>query len=159
MPLFNLTALPPLLSRDQRLLGIDPGAKTIGLALSDVRRGLASPYGSLARAKLGANAAQIAEIARQHDVGALVVGWPLSLDGTMGPAAQAVRDWALALSDLVKLPTALQDERLSSAAVNRFLIGTADLSRAKRATVVDRAAAAYILQGALDLINAPENQA
>jgi len=80
----------------------------------------------------------------------LVVGLPLSMDGTAGPAAQAARDWTFALSDATGLPAALWDERLSSAAVNRFLIGEADLTRAKRAEAVDRAAAAWMLQAALD---------
>lgn len=138
------------LTRDQRLLGIDLGSKVIGLALSDVRRTLATPFGSLKRAKLKQHAAEITAIARQHQVGGLVVGYPLSMDGTMGPAAQAARDWALNLSEVTGLPTALWDERLSSAAVNRVLIQEADLSRAKRAVVVDRMAAAWLLQAALD---------
>ena len=150
MPLFNLTALRALLGRDQRLIGLDPGAKTIGVALSDVRLTLASPYGSLKRGKLSANAAEVAAIARREDAGGMVVGLPLSMDGTVGPAAQAARDWTLALSDATGLPAALWDERLSSAAVNRFLIGEADLSRRKRAQAVDRAAAAWMLQAALD---------
>ena len=150
MPLFNLTALRALLGRDQRLIGLDPGAKTIGVALSDVRLTLASPYGSLKRGKLSANAAEVAAIARKEGAGGLVVGLPLSMDGTVGPAAQAARDWTLALSDATGLPAALWDERLSSAAVNRFLIGEADLSRRKRAQAVDRAAAAWMLQAALD---------
>lgn len=150
MPLFNLTDLRARLARHRRLLGIDPGAKTIGLALSDVLLGLASPYGSLRRGKLSANAAEILAIARKEDVGGLVVGLPLSMDGTAGPAAQAARDWALALSEVTGLPAAMMDERLSSAAVNRFLIGEADLSRRKRAGAVDRMAAAWMLQAALD---------
>ncbi|MBS0558751.1 MAG: Holliday junction resolvase RuvX [Proteobacteria bacterium] len=150
MPLFNLTDLRALLGREERLIGLDPGAKTIGVALSDVRLTLASPYGSLKRGKLSANAAEIAAIARKEGAGGLVVGLPLSMDGTVGPAAQAARDWTLALSDATGLPAALWDERLSSAAVNRFLIGEADLSRRKRAEAVDRAAAAWMLQAALD---------
>ncbi len=150
MALFNLTALRALLGREQRLIGLDPGAKTIGVALSDVRLTLASPYGSLKRGKLAANAAEIAAIARKEGAGGMVVGLPLSMDGTVGPAAQAARDWTLALSDATGLPAALWDERLSSAAVNRFLIGEADLSRRKRAEAVDRAAAAWMLQSALD---------
>jgi putative Holliday junction resolvase len=150
MAVLNLKDLLGRLHGDQRVIGIDPGSKTIGLALSDVRRRLASPYGSLKRGKLTANATEIAAIAMQEGVYALIVGLPLSMDGTPGPAAQAARDWTHALSGATGLPAALWDERLSSAAVNRFLIDEADLSRSKRAVVVDRAAAAWILQSALD---------
>ena len=150
MGVFNLMDLLAALSPDQRVIGIDPGAKTIGLALSDVRRRLASPYGSLKRGKLVTNATEIAAIALREGAYALVVGLPLSMDGTAGPAAQAARDWTHALSGATGLPAALWDERLSSAAVNRFLIGQADLTRAKRAEAVDRAAAAWMLQSALD---------
>jgi putative Holliday junction resolvase len=150
MALFNMTELRARLGREQRLLGIDPGSRTIGLALSDVRLMLASPYGSLKRGKLKVNAAEVATIARKEGVGGLVVGLPLSMDGTFGPAAQAARDWALALSEAIGLPVALWDERLSSVAVNRFLIAEADLTRKRRAEAVDRAAAAWLLQAALD---------
>ena len=150
MPLTTMQALRAALGRDQRLIGLDPGSRTIGVALSDVGRTLASPYGSIKRGKLRENAAEIAAIARKEGVGGLVVGLPLSMDGSIGPAAQAARDWALALSDATGLPTALWDERLSSAAVNRFLIDEADLSRRKRAFAVDRMAAAWMLQSALD---------
>lgn len=150
MPLFNLIELRAALPRHARLIGVDPGAKTIGLALSDVLLGLASPYGSLKRGKLFANAAEIAAVARKEGAGGLVVGLPLSMDGSFGPAAQAARDWTIALSDATGLPAAVWDERLSSAAVNRFLIHEADLSRKKRAEAVDRMAAAYLLQSALD---------
>jgi putative Holliday junction resolvase len=150
MAVFNLMDLLASLGRDQRVIGIDPGSKTIGLALSDVRRVLASPYGSLKRGKLTANATAIAEIALREGAYGLVVGLPLSMDGTAGSAAQAARDWTHALSNATGLPAALWDERLSSAAVNRFLINEADLTRAKRAEAVDRAAAAWMLQAALD---------
>jgi putative holliday junction resolvase len=150
MPLFNLRDLRAGLARDQRLIGIDPGSRMIGVALSDVRLSLASPYGSLKRGKLRDNAADIVAIARKEGAGGLVVGLPLQMDGSVGPAAQAARDWALALSEATGLPAALWDERLSSAAVNRFLIGEADISRRKRGEAVDRMAAAWMLQGALD---------
>ena len=152
MKLFNLTDLIPLLTREQRLLGIDPGERTIGLALSDVSRFIATPYGSLRRAKLGVNANEIIALARKEDVGGLIVGLPLSMDGSFGPKAQAARDWARSLAEMTGLPAAMCDERLSSAAMNRFLIGEADLSRGKRAEAIDRAAAAYMLQGALDML-------
>lgn len=150
MPLLTVQDLRAALVRDQRLLGIDLGSRVIGLALSDVGLSLATPYGSIRRGKLRDNAGEIAAIARKEGAGGLVVGLPLSMDGTLGPAAQAARDWALALSEASGLPAALWDERLSSAAVNRFLIEQADVSRRKRAAAVDRMAAAWILQGALD---------
>ncbi len=156
MAVFNLTDLLGRLGRDQRVIGIDPGSKIIGLALSDVRRVLASPYGSIKRAKLTVNATQIAEIALAQGAYGLIVGLPLSMDGTAGPAAQAARDWTHALSAATGLPAALWDERLSSAAVNRFLVNEADLSRAKRAAAVDRAAAAWMLQSALDAGAGPD---
>lgn len=150
MPLFNMTDLRSALAPGQRLLGIDLGSRVIGLALTDVMLMLASPFGEIARGKFAVNAAAIAKVAIAQDVGGLVVGLPLSLDGSAGPAAQAARDWAHALSAATRLPVALADERLSSSAVNRFLIGEADMTRKRRAEVVDRMAAAYMLQGALD---------
>jgi putative Holliday junction resolvase len=156
MPIINLTDLRASLPRGTRLLGIDPGSQTIGLALTDVTLMLASPYGSLKRAKLSENAASIARIARKEGVEGLVVGLPISMDGTSGPAAQAARDWTHALSNATGLPASLWDERLSSAAVNRFLIGEADMTRKRRGEVVDRMAAAYMLQSALDASGRPE---
>ena len=150
MPLHTVPALRALLTRDQRLIGVDPGSKTIGLALTDVRLMLASPFGSLKRGKLRVNAAEILAIARKENAGGLIVGLPLSMDGTAGPAAQAASDWALALSEATGLPAAMFDERLSSAAANRFLVSEADLSRRKRADAVDRMAASWMLQAALD---------
>jgi putative holliday junction resolvase len=150
MALFNLRDLRAALARDQRLIGLDPGSRTIGVALSDVGLALASPYGAIRRGRLRDNAAEIAGIARKEGAGGLVVGLPLSMDGSVGPAAQSARDWALALSEATALPTALWDERLSSSAVNRFLVAEADLSRRKRAAAVDRMAAAWTLQSALD---------
>jgi putative holliday junction resolvase len=142
MPVFNLRDLRAALARDQRLIGLDPGSRTIGVALSDVSLLLASPYGSVRRGKLRDTATEIVAIAGKEGAGGLVVGLPLSMDGSVGPAAQAARDWALALAEATQLPVALWDERLSSAAVNRFLVGEADLSRRKRAAAVDRMAAA-----------------
>jgi putative holliday junction resolvase len=150
MALFNLTELLASLGRNERVIGIDPGRRTIGVALSDVRRVLATPYTSLKRGKLKDNAAELIAIARREGAGGLVIGLPLSMDGSIGPAAQAARDWSFAISDATGLPAALWDERLSSVAVNRFLVEEADLTRAKRAAVVDRAAAAWMLQTALD---------
>ncbi|MGX9965920.1 Holliday junction resolvase RuvX [Roseomonas sp. F4] len=149
MPAINMRDLRAALPRHARLIGLDPGARIIGVALSDVSLMLASPYGAIARGKLAANAAEIGAIARKEGAGGLVAGLPLSMDGSFGPAAQAAKDWALAVSQATGLPLALWDERLSSAAVNRMMI-QADLTRAKRAKAVDAAAAAYMLQAALD---------
>ncbi len=156
MAILSINALRAALPRHVRLIGLDPGTKTIGVALSDVTLMLASPYAALKRGKLAANAAEIAAIAKKEGAGGLVVGLPLSMDGSMGPAAQAAKDWARAVSDATGLPCALFDERLSSAAVNRMLISEADLTRAKRAEAVDRAAAAYMLQAALDATRATD---
>ncbi len=150
MALFNLTDLSARLSRDQRLLGIDPGRKRIGLALSDAGRRLATPHSTIPRGKLAAVAAAIGAIARAQHVGGLIVGLPLQMDGAFGPAAQAARDWALALSQATALPAAMQDERLSTATAADFLSEHTRLSTAARRAAVDRLAAAIILQDALD---------
>jgi putative Holliday junction resolvase len=148
--ILSMAELRLQLPQGQRLLGLDPGQRSIGIALSDVTLMLASPHAQLKRGKLAANAAEITAIAKRQGAAGLVVGLPLSMDGTLGPAAQAARDWARALSDATALPAALWDERLSSAAVNRFLVQEADMTRARRAGVVDQMAAAYLLQSALD---------
>ncbi|MGI4957607.1 MAG: Holliday junction resolvase RuvX [Janthinobacterium lividum] len=138
------------LPSNARLLGLDLGTRTIGLALSDVSLMLASPYATLKRGKLAAAAADILAIVAKEQVGGLVAGLPLSLDGSFGPAAQAARDWLRSLSEATGLPAALWDERLSSSAVNRMLISDMDMTRRRRAEVVDKLAASYILQAALD---------
>ena len=150
MTLINMTELRAGLTRHQRLLGLDYGRRRIGLALSDVRLMLASPFGVIPRRKLTDNAVEIAGIARSNQVGGLVVGLPLSMDGSFGPAAQAARDWARDLAASTGLPTAMWDERLSSAAVNRAMIEEGDLSRKTREGLVDRSSAAWFLQAALD---------
>ena len=149
MALFTMAQLRASLAPGVRLLGVDPGSRVIGLALSDVTLMLATPYGALKRGKLAANAAEVAAIARREGAGGLLVGLPLGMDGSFGPAAQAAKDWAMALGEATGLGVALWDERLSSSAVNRAMI-EADMSRAKRAAAVDAAAAAYVLQAALD---------
>ena len=150
MPLFNMRQLRNALPRDGRLLGLDPGSRTIGLALSDVSLMLASPYGSLKRGKMSVNATEILRLARKEGAAGLVCGLPLSMDGSFGPAAQRARDWLRALSEVTGLPGALWDERLSTSAVNRMLISDVDMTRTRRTALVDRLAAAYILQAALD---------
>ncbi|MBI1868212.1 MAG: Holliday junction resolvase RuvX [Methylocystis sp.] len=132
-----------------RLMGLDLGAKTIGLALSDVERRLASPLDTIRRGKFTHDAPTLLARASQFEVCALVVGLPLNMDGSEGPRAQATRAFMRNLAARAPYPFVLWDERLSTAAVTRELIAQ-DASRAKRAAVVDRLAAAYILQGALD---------
>lgn len=132
----------------QRLLGIDLGTKTIGLALSDVELRLASPLETLAKGKFTQDAERLRAIAERFAIGGIVFGLPLNMDGSEGPRAQATRAFARNLRRVLPLPTAFWDERLSTAAVTRSLIQQ-DASRAKRAEVVDRMAAAYILEGAL----------
>jgi putative Holliday junction resolvase len=142
------------LSGTQRVMGIDLGTKTIGLALSDIERSLATPLETLTRGKFSADAAKLLARAKQFDVAAFVVGLPLNMDGSEGPRAQATRAFVRNLGALSPIPCVFWDERLSTAAVNRALIAQ-DVSRTKRAAVIDRMAAAYILQGALDRLNRP----
>jgi putative Holliday junction resolvase len=150
MPLFNLPDLLDRLDRQARLIGLDPGARRIGVALSDVGRRLASPYTTIHRGKLKHNAAEIRAIADAEGAGGMVVGLPLGEDGKFGPAAQAARDWAHAISTATGLPAAMWDETLTTADLHEMLIHEADMSRERRAAVIDKMAAARILQLALD---------
>jgi putative Holliday junction resolvase len=145
----DIEDLPQHLAREARLLGLDVGTKTIGLALSDVTRSVATPYDTIRRSKFTADAKTIRDVVEKNQVGALVIGLPLNLDGSEGPRAQSTRAFARNLAAHVEVPIAFWDERLSTAAVERHLI-EADVSRKRRAEVVDRMAAAYILQGALE---------
>ncbi|WP_420337319.1 Holliday junction resolvase RuvX [Roseibium sp.] len=132
-----------------RLIGLDLGTKTIGLALSDLGRGIASPMETIRRKKFTLDAEQLLKICSEQGVGGLVLGLPLNMDGTEGPRVQATRAFTRNLAAKTDLPMTFWDERLSTAAVTRTLL-EADSSRAKRAEVVDKMAAAYILQGFLD---------
>jgi putative Holliday junction resolvase len=145
----NIVDLPPRIGARQRLIGVDLGTKTIGLALSDVERRIATPLETIRRSKFAADAARLIALADQFDVAALVIGLPLNMDGSEGARVQATRAFVRSLGALTSRPFAYWDERLSTAAVTRSLIAQ-DASRARRAEVVDRMAAAYILQGALD---------
>ena len=136
-----------------RLIGVDLGAKTIGLAISDVERRLASPLKTLPRGAFARDADALTAIFAEFDVAGIVLGLPLDLSGRDSPRAQSTRAFARNLSQRTSLPIAFWDERFSTAAVTRSLIAH-DVSRARRAQVVDRLAAAYILQGALDRLAA-----
>ena len=145
----TLEEMKPLLQRGSRLLGLDLGTQTIGLALSDVEFRIATAMKTLKRTKFRADAAELAKIAAQFQLAGLVIGLPLNMDGSEGPRAQATRAFVRNLGPLLPLPVLLWDERLSTVAAERVLIA-ADMSRNKRGAVIDAAAAAFILQGALD---------
>jgi len=147
--ILSLEALAAQLPTRARLIGIDLGTKTIGLAVSDVERRLASPLETIARKKFTLDAQALIARAQQQQAAAYVIGLPLNMDGSEGPRAQATRAFIRNMAALDARPFIFWDERLSTAAVTRALIEQ-DASRAKRAAVVDRMAAAYILQGALD---------
>ena len=132
-----------------RVIGLDLGTKTIGVALSDVMRTIATPMVVLKKAKLEEDLANLTDILTQQSVGGIVLGLPKNMDGSEGPRAQSTRAFARNIDGPLGLPILFWDERLSTAAVTRTLI-EADASRKKRAEVVDKMAAAYILQGALD---------
>jgi len=140
-------AVPP----GKRLLGLDVGTKTIGLALSDSRRVIATPLETIRRRRFREDMARLFTLIDIQDVGGLVIGLPLTLAGTDGPRTQSVRQFARNLVALRDLPLVLWDERLSTAAVTREMIA-ADLTRKRRGEIVDRVAAAYILQGCLDFL-------
>ncbi|MEE8171353.1 MAG: Holliday junction resolvase RuvX [Alphaproteobacteria bacterium] len=151
MTLMSLDALAAGLPASCRLIGLDPGSKTVGMALSDLSRMVASPAEQLKRSKFGDLAARLEALIEAEEVGGLIVGLPLNMDGSEGPSAQSARQFAENLATRLNLPVALWDERLSTAAVERTLID-ADLSRRRRGELVDKLAAAYILQGALDYL-------
>ena len=147
----NVRSLVNVLPQGKKLLGIDLGTKTIGLAVSDPSLKIASPIKTLNRSKLKKNSPEIAFIASEHGIGGIIVGMPINMDGTVRARAQATKDWAFSLVELLFVPIAFWDERLSTAAVEKAMI-KADLSRKRRAKRIDSAAATYILQGALDFI-------
>jgi putative holliday junction resolvase len=132
-----------------RILGLDLGTKTIGIAVSDAMRYSATPLETIKRTKFTQDAERIIELVQQNQVVALVLGLPLNMDGSEGPRVQSTRAFARNLAPRLNLPIAFWDERLSTSAVTRMMI-EADLRRDRRAEVVDKLAASYILQGALD---------
>ena len=154
MAIVDFPELKALLVGDGRLMALDLGTKTIGIATSDVRRTLATPLVTLKRSKLAADLGALGDLATKHQIKALAIGLPLNMDGSEGPRCQSVRQFAANIerhgpSALAALPIVLQDERLSTAAVTRGMIEDYDMSRARRAERVDAAAAAWILESAL----------
>jgi putative holliday junction resolvase len=143
-----LDALP----HNQRILGLDLGTKTIGLATADLAGCIATPRETIARKKFTDDAKALLEFATRENIGLMVIGLPLNMDGTEGPRCQSTRAFVRNLAKLTAIPTAYWDERLSTVAVTRVMLD-ADMSRAKRAVNVDKLAAAYILQSFLDSVS------
>ena len=154
MAICELDEMNRLLAADARLMGLDLGARTIGIAVSDVGRTIATARTTLRRTKLSRDIEALRAVIAADGIGGIVVGLPVNMDGSEGPRAQSARDVTRHLAEGLALPVAFWDERWSTAAAERTLLA-ADLSRRKRARVVDRVAAAYILQGALDRLRAP----
>ncbi|WP_244465903.1 Holliday junction resolvase RuvX [Devosia soli] len=145
-----LAAIPPT----GKILGLDLGTKTIGVAVSDGMRYSASPLETIKRTKFTQDAERIIALVAENNAVALILGLPLNMDGSEGPRVQSTRAFARNLSQKLDLPIAFWDERLSTSAVTRMMI-EADLRRDRRAEVVDKLAASYILQGALDRLRRP----
>ena len=137
--------IPPM----QSLMGLDLGTKTIGVAVSDTFQSVATPLETIKRRQFSKDAARLLEIVAERNVGAIVLGMPLNMDGTEGPRAQSTRAFARNLEKLCPLPITFWDERLSTVAAERALL-EADTSRKRRSEVIDHVAASYILQGVLD---------
>ena len=151
MPLVDLDRFANALAPRARLLGLDVGSKTIGLAIADSEFTIASPLETIRRSKFTADAIALERVVREREIGGLIVGLPVNMDGSEGPRCQSVRQFARNLLERIDLPLAFWDERLSTMAVTRTLI-EADMSRKRRGEVVDKMAASFILQGALDYL-------
>ena len=149
MPVLPLIEIVPLLPERGALIGLDLGTKTIGVAVSDPDRRLATGVTTVQRKAFTADANAVLALAAERQATGFVLGLPINMDGTEGPRAQSTRAFARNFAKLTALPIGLWDERLSTAAVERDLIAT-DMSRARRAAVIDQHAAMFILQGALD---------
>lgn len=148
----DITQFSANLSKNGRLMSLDVGDKTIGLAVSDRLRSIATPLSTIKRTKFKKDMAMLQSSITENDVAGLIVGLPLNMDGSSGPRVQSTRTFISNVSKFIDLPIALWDERLSTVAVQRTMLD-ADLSRARRAELVDKLAASYMLQGFLDQAN------
>ena len=157
MGVMELNKMKAALQNDQRVLGLDLGSKTIGLAMSDASRTIASPFETLNHTKFTTDAKRIKQIIDEYNVGGIVIGLPVSMDGSEGPRCQSARTFAINLLAKFDVMIAFWDERLSTSAIQRMLVDDVDMTRKRRKEVVDKLAATYILQGALDAKIAPEN--
>jgi putative Holliday junction resolvase len=149
----SLSELIKYLPEKSRLLGLDVGRKTIGLAVSDSDMKIATTVGTIRRSKFTEDVKNLDAIITERQVNGLVLGLPISMDGNEGPACQSVRQFAVNLDNILEIGITFWDERLSTSAVERLLIKEADLSRNRRSEIIDKMAAAYILQGALDSLS------
>ena len=152
MAIVEPAELKSALPSGQRLLGLDLGSKTIGLAISDSGLAVASPLETIRRKKFTADAEALIALIGERGIGALVLGLPKNMDGSEGPRSQSTRQFATNLLEKIDIPIALWDERLSTAEVERVLIDQADMTRKRRGEVIDKMAAAVILQGFLDYL-------
>jgi putative Holliday junction resolvase len=150
MPIVDLQSIKLHLSSNQSLLGLDLGRKTIGLAISDSTLMIASPIETIKRTKFTADANRLMNINKSRNIGGWILGMPIEMDGFEGARCQSTRQFSDNFMELSDIPIAFWDERLSTSAINRFLISEADMTRKRRGQVVDKMAAGYILQGALD---------
>lgn len=149
MPVIDITELPDLDLKDKNIIGLDLGTKTIGIAVSDLGWRFATPRPVLKRKKFSIDARELLKIFLEENIGVAIIGLPKNMDGTSGPRVQATRAFVHNMNGLTPIPFVFWDERLSTVAAERGLLEM-DVSRAKRADRIDFAAAAFILQGALD---------
>ncbi len=153
MSILDSTEFMQSLPKGQRIMGLDVGSKTVGIALSDVLHMIASPLETLWRKKFKTDIQRFQEIIKEHEIGGIVLGLPISMNGSEGPRCQSTRAFARNLFEATNLPMTLQDERMSTQAIERVLINDADMTRKRRGEIIDKLAAVYILQGFLDRIN------
>ena len=150
MSILSTTDFKEAVKQGQRIMGLDLGTKTIGVALSDLSHMIASPLETVKRKKFRDDSARLQEIIKEHEVGSILLGLPISMDGTEGPRCQSTRAFADNILGVVDVSITFWDERLSTAAVERMLVNDVDMTRKRRGEVIDKLAAVYILQGFLD---------
>jgi len=155
MAVVDLLELPALLPPHAPIVGLDLGEKTIGVAVSDATRTVASPLELIRKVKFTEDAGALFKLMESRGAGGIVIGLPINMDGSEGPRCQSSRAFGRNILRLKDIPIAFWDERMSSMAVNRVLIDEADVTRTRRAELVDKMAAAWILQGALERLRAP----
>jgi putative Holliday junction resolvase len=149
MPIFKPDEFLLNILPKKRILGIDPGTKTLGIAVSDSNLMVASPISTIKRKKIKSDIEELINIYEKYNISGIVMGWPLNMDGSIGPRCDSVRDFIKSLLNVKDLPILLQDERMSTMAIEKPMI-LADLSRKKRSSRTDQLAACWILQSALD---------